>query len=114
MFQSILDMLKKMFMSGTKMPSYNITTLSPGRYDVAVILPAVGTQHYKLDFDANTNSFNLSGKVAIIGDDAGMPASFFSQVINDAFSKWVNDNVVKMKLSEQLSKMKVQHKINSK
>ena len=114
MFQKIFDMIKRLFVGSAKMPTYTITTLSPGHFDIAVVLPAVGTQHYKLDFDAANNTFSLTGKVAIIGDDAGMPIAFFSQMINDAFSAWVNDNVVKMKLSEQLSKMKVQHKINSK
>lgn len=102
-----------MFGSSTKMPSYTVTTLSPGHYDVAVVLPAVGTQHYKLDFDATNNTFSLTGKVAIIGDDAGMPVSFFAQMINDAFSKFISDNVIKMKMKEQLRNMKVAHEINS-
>lgn len=114
MYQFIINYIKSMFSGSAKMPSYVIKTISPGHYDVSVVLPAVGTQHYKLDFDAVNNTFSLTGKVAIIGDDVGMPISFFSQMINDAFSKFISDNVIKMKMKEQLRNMKVQHEINSK
>lgn len=102
MFGSIMEMIKGWFTKDVlKMPNYVVTKLTDGKYDVAVSLPAVGTQHYILSFDENTDEFKLEGKVAIIGPDAVMPIAAFSAIINAAFADWVADSTVRAKLQSR-------------
>lgn len=112
MFNFIVEWLKKMFLGVSKKPEYKITEVSSGVYDIAVVLPAVGTLHYSMKFDAVNDTFTLSGKIAIVGDDAGFPIAAFQGMINDAFSSWVSDNVVKVKLADHVCNMKIKHQIS--
>ena len=91
-------------------PSYVVTQVSPGHYDIAITLSALGTQHLALVFDATSDTFSLSGKVSVIGPDAGLPFSYFSDMINQAFVNFISSTVVANKVAEHRAKLMKQHK----
>lgn len=90
---------------GTTKVNYVVNNLGNGKYDIVVSLPAFGKQHYTVVFDEVSDTFTLSGKIAVVGEDSGFPVSAFSEMINSAFQSWVANVFIRTKLSEHRYKM---------
>ena len=77
-------------------PQYKITKISDNNYDIMMSLTGMGVQHYNLVLKDDT--FQLSGKVAVVGSGAAFPVTLIGDLINKTVDNWLKNTVEGMAL----------------
>lgn len=68
-------------------PQYRLTRVGTGQYDITLNLSGFGTQHFSLAIVGDT--FTVSGKMALVGDNPNFPISLVAGLINSTVAKWI-------------------------
>lgn len=68
-------------------PQYRLTRIGAGQYDITLNLSGFGTQHFSLTLVGDR--FDISGKMALVGDNPNFPISLVAGMINNMVAKWV-------------------------